>query len=64
MILEYLSYRKSRREFMENKDTEKKLDETLEDSEKQKKEKQNKQNNRLAERKGQRPVFPFKRKSF
>tara|TARA_B100000676_G_scaffold123741_1_gene123363 strand:- start:271 stop:420 length:150 start_codon:yes stop_codon:yes gene_type:complete len=49
---------------MENKDTEKKLDETLEDGEKQKKEKQNKQNNRLAERKGQRPVFPFKRKSY
>jgi len=45
---------------MENKDTKKKIDEVVEESEK---EKQKKQNIRLAERKGQRPAFPFKRKS-
>ena len=48
---------------MENKDTQKKLDEVFEESEKEKKEKQKKQNIRLAERKGQRPAFPFKRKN-
>ena len=48
---------------MENKDTKKKSDEDFEESEKEKKEKQEKQNIRLAERKGQRPAFPFKRKS-
>jgi len=49
---------------MNNKDTQKKSDEVLEESEKEKKEEQSKQNIRLAERKGQRPAFPFKRKSF
>ncbi len=49
---------------MNNKDTQKKSDEVIEESEKEKKEEQNKQNIRLAERKGQRPAFPFKRKSF
>ena len=48
---------------MENKDTRKKSDEVFEESEKEKKEKQKQQNIRLAERKGQRPAFPFKRKS-
>ena len=48
---------------MENKDTKKILDEVFEESEKEKKEEQKKQNIRLAERKGQRPAFPFKRKS-
>ena len=48
---------------MENKDTKKNPDEVIEESEKEKKEEQKKQNIRLAERKGQRPAFPFKRKS-
>jgi len=48
---------------MENKDTKKKPDDVIEESEKEKKEEQKKQNIRLAERKGQRPAFPFKRKS-
>ena len=48
---------------MENKETKKKSDEVFEENEKAKKEKQKKQNIRLAERKGQRPAFPFKRKS-
>ena len=47
---------------MENKDTKKILDEAFEESEKEKKEEKKKQNIRLAERKGQRPSFPFKRK--
>ena len=47
---------------MENKDTKKNSDEVFEESEKEKKEEQKKQNIRLAERKGQRPAFPFKRK--
>ena len=48
---------------MENKDTKKNSDEVFEESEKEKKEEQKKQNTRLAKRKGQRPAFPFKRKS-
>jgi len=48
---------------MENKDTKEKIDQVVEESEKEKKEKTNKQNIRLAERRGQRPAFPFKRKS-
>ena len=48
---------------MENKNTKNKSDENFEESEKEKKEEQKKQNIRLAERKGQRPAFPFKRKS-
>ena len=48
---------------MENKDTKKKPDDVIEESEKEKKEEQKKQNIRLAERKAQRPAFPFKRKS-
>ena len=48
---------------MENKDTKKNSDEVFEESEKEKKEEQKKQNIRLAKRKGQRPAFPFKRKS-
>ena len=47
---------------MENKDTKKKSDENFEESENKKKEERKKQNIRLAERKGQRPAFPFKRK--
>ena len=47
---------------MENKDTKKNSDEVFEESEKEKKEEEKKQNIRLAERKGQRPAFPFKRK--
>jgi len=46
---------------MENEDTKKKSDEHFEESEKEKKEEKKKQNIRLAERKGQRPAFPFKR---
>ena len=48
---------------MENKNTKNKSDENFEESEKEKKEEKKKQNIRLAERKGQRPAFPFKRKS-
>tara|TARA_B100001123_G_C15110539_1_gene947279 strand:+ start:814 stop:963 length:150 start_codon:yes stop_codon:yes gene_type:complete len=48
---------------MKNEDTKKKSDENFEENEKIKKEEQKKQNIRLAERKGQRPAFPFKRKS-
>ena len=47
---------------MENKNTKNKSDENFEESEKEKKVEQKKQNIRLAERKGQRPSFPFKRK--
>ena len=47
---------------MENKNQKSKLDEILEKSDKQKIEDQKKQNSRLAERKGQRPAFPFKRR--
>ena len=47
---------------MKNEDTKKKSDENFEESEKEKKEEKKKQNIRLAERKGQRPSFPFKRK--
>ncbi len=47
---------------MENKNTKNKSDENFEESEKEKKEEKKKQNIRLAERKGQRPSFPFKRK--
>ncbi len=39
-----------------------KPDENLEKSDKQKIEDQKKQKSRLAERKGQRPAFPFKRR--
>ena len=46
---------------MENKNEKPKPDENLEKSDKQKIEDQKKQNSRLAERKGQRPAFPFKR---
>lgn len=49
---------------MEDKDPEKKSEEVSEKNEKEKLEEQKKQNTRLAERKGQRPAFPFKRKSF
>ena len=48
---------------MKNEDTKNKSDENFEESEKEKKEEQKKQNIRLAKRKGQRPAFPFKRKS-
>ena len=50
---------------MENKDQKKNADEVSEKNDKSKKEKmedQKKQNARLAERKGQRPAFPFSRK--
>ena len=47
---------------MENKNQKPKLDENLEKSDKQKIEDQKKQESRLAERKGQRPAFPFKRR--
>jgi hypothetical protein len=55
---------------MDNKNTKNKSDENFEESEKEKKEEsekekkeeKKKQNIRLAERKGQRPAFPFKRK--
>jgi len=49
---------------MENKETQKISKEVFEKIKKGKEEKENKQNLRLAERKGQRPAFPFKRKSF
>tara|TARA_B100001123_G_scaffold95615_1_gene110189 strand:+ start:50 stop:214 length:165 start_codon:yes stop_codon:yes gene_type:complete len=53
---------------MENKDQEKKSDEVSEKSkkktiEKREKDEREKQNARLAERKGQRKAFPFKRGS-
>ena len=48
---------------MEEKDQEEKSDEVSEKNEKEKLEEHKKQNARLAERKGQRPAFPFKRKS-
>ncbi len=53
---------------MENKDQEKKTDEVSEKSKKEtieerEKEDRKKQNARLAERKGQRKAFPFKRGS-
>jgi len=47
---------------MENKDQKPKPNENLEKSDKQKIEDQKKQESRLAERKGQRPAFPFKRR--
>ena len=47
---------------MENKNHKPKPDENLENSDKQKIEDQKKENSRLAERKGQRPAFPFKRR--
>jgi hypothetical protein len=50
---------------MENKDQKKSADEVSgknEKSEKEKTEEQEKQSARLAERKGQRPAFPFNRK--
>ena len=52
---------------MENKDQKKNEDEILEKNgknEKEKTEDQKKQSARLAERKGQRPAFPFSRKKF
>ena len=54
---------------MENKDQEKKTDEGSEKSKKEtieerEKDEREKQNARLAERKGQRKAFPFKRGSF
>ena len=63
MIIEGLSYLENGSQIMENKEIKKKSDEVFEENEKAKKEKQKKQNIRLAERKGQRPAFPFKRKS-
>ena len=47
---------------MENKNQKPKPDENLENSDKQKIEDQKKENSRLAERKGQRPAFPFRRR--
>jgi hypothetical protein len=47
---------------MENKDQKKNADEVSEKNEKEKTEDQKKQSARLAERKGQRPAFPFSRK--
>ena len=47
---------------MENKDQKKSVDKVFAKSEKEKKEEQEKQSARLAERKGQRPAFPFNRK--
>ena len=47
---------------MENHDQKPKSDEDPEKSDKEKIEEQKKQNSRLAERKGQRPAFPFKRR--
>ena len=47
---------------MENKNQKSKPDENLEKSDKQKIEEQKKQKSLLAERKGQRPAFPFKRR--
>ena len=62
MIIGGLSYLENGSQIMENKETKKKSDEVFEENEKAKKEKQKKQNIRLAERKGQRPAFPFKRR--
>jgi len=59
--VEILGYLKNRRLFMENKDQEKKTDEVSEKSKKETIEEREKQNARLAERKGQRKAFPFKR---
>ena len=47
---------------MENKNQKPKPDENLKNSDKQKIEEQTKHKSRLAERKGQRPAFPFKRR--
>jgi hypothetical protein len=50
---------------MENKDQKKSADKVFEKNEKseeEKTQKKEKQNARLAERKGQRPAFPFSRK--
>ena len=47
---------------MENKDQKPKSNEDPEKSDKEKLEDQKKQNSHLAERKGQRPAFPFKRR--
>ena len=47
---------------MENKNQKPETDENLEKIVKQKIEDNKKQNSRLAERKGQRPAFPFKRR--
>ena len=47
---------------MENKDQKPKPDEGPEKIDKEKIENQKKQNSRLAERKGQRPAFPFKQR--
>ena len=47
---------------MENKNQKPETDENLEKTVKQKIEDNKKQNSRLAERKGQRPAFPFKRR--
>ncbi|HIJ50563.1 MAG TPA: hypothetical protein HPP54_05855 [Nitrospinae bacterium] len=47
---------------MENKDQKKSADKVFEKNEKKKMEEQEKQSARLAERKGQRPAFPFNRK--
>ena len=49
---------------MENNDQKPKLNEGPSKSDKEKIEDQKKQNARLAERKGQRPAFPFKRRGF
>ena len=46
---------------MENKDQKKSADKVFEKNEKEKTEEQEKQSARLAERKGQRPAFPFNR---
>tara|TARA_Y100001936_G_scaffold108549_1_gene106649 strand:- start:329 stop:508 length:180 start_codon:yes stop_codon:yes gene_type:complete len=58
-----LGYGACGRWYMENKNRKPKPDENLENSDKQKIEDQKKENSRLAERKGQRAVFPFKRRS-
>ena len=47
---------------MENKNQKPKSDENIDKSDKQKIEDQKKQKSSLAERKGQRPAFPFKRR--
>ena len=47
---------------MDNKNQKATPDENLKKSDKQKIEDQKKQKSRLAERKGQRPAFPFKRR--
>ena len=48
---------------MENKNQKPKSDEDPDKIDKEKIEDQKKHNSRLAERKGQRPAFPFKRKA-